>query len=60
MKATLNRGTNPQLLGSYNVQLVNLPYAYAAAMNTVAAKNAATQKAQQDQLKRANQNQPTF
>jgi hypothetical protein len=60
VKATMNRSTDPQLLGSYNVQLVNLPFAYAAAMKTVAAKNAADGKAQQDQLNRAKQNKPTF
>jgi hypothetical protein len=61
VKATLNRlANNPQLLGSYNVQLVNLPYAYTAAMNTVASKNAAAAKAQQDQINKANQNKPTF
>jgi len=42
------------------VQLVNLPYAYKAAMNTVAAKNAAANKARQDQINNANQNKPTF
>jgi hypothetical protein len=41
-------------------QLVNLPYAYQAAMNTVAAKNAAAAKAKQDQLNQANQNKPGF
>ena len=60
VKATLNRSTDPQLLGSYNVQLVNLPYAYKAAMNTLAAKNDAANKARQDALKRANQNKPVF
>jgi hypothetical protein len=60
LKATLNHGTDPQLLGSYTVQLVNLPYAYQAAMNTVAAKNAAAAKAKQDQLNQANQNAPKF
>jgi hypothetical protein len=60
VKATMNRSTDPQLLGSYNVQLVNLPYAYQAAMNTVAAKNGAEDKARQDQINRANQNKPTF
>jgi hypothetical protein len=60
LKATLNHSTDPQLLGSYTVQLVNLPYAYQAAMNTVAAKNAAAAKAKQDQLNQANQNKPGF
>ncbi len=60
LKATLNHTTDPQLLGSYTVQLVNLPYAYQAAMNTVAAKNAAAAKAKQDQLNQANQNKPGF
>ena len=60
VKATMNRSTDPQLLGSYNVQLVNLPYAYKAAMNTVAAKNGAADKAHQEQMNRTNQNKPTF
>ncbi|HEY1805494.1 MAG TPA: hypothetical protein VGG45_13550 [Terracidiphilus sp.] len=61
VKATLNRLTNnPQLLGSYNVQLVNLPYAYTAAMNTAGAAKAAAAKAQQDQINKAAQNKPAF
>ena len=61
VKATMNRSNaDPQLLGSYNVQLVNLPYAYKAAMNTVAAVNAAADKEKQDQDNRAKQNTPTF
>jgi len=61
VKATMNRGsTDPQLLGSYNVQLVNLPFAYKAAMKTVAAANAAADKEKQDQNNRAKQNTPTF
>jgi len=61
VKATMNRtASDPQLLGSYNVQLVNLPYAYKAAMNTVAAKNGAADKARQDQRNQADQNRPTF
>jgi len=60
VKATMNRSTDPQLLGSYNVQLVNLPLAYKAAMNTVAAAKAAADKAKQDQDNKAKQNTPTF
>ena len=56
--AGLNRGG--QLLNSYSVQLVNLPYAFKAAMNTVNAKKGADDKARQDKLNKANQNKPVF
>jgi hypothetical protein len=39
---------------------VNLPLAYKAAMNTVAAAKAAADKAKQDQNNKAKQNTPTF
>lgn len=58
--AFLNRTANPDLLQSYNVELVNLPYAYNAAMNTQRIKNAAAEKARQEQQKNANQNKPKF
>jgi hypothetical protein len=58
--AFLNRTVNPDLLQSYNVELANLPYAYSAAMNTLHARNAAAEKARQEQLKNANQNKPSF
>jgi hypothetical protein len=48
------------LLESYNVVLVNLPFAYRAAMNTSNAKNAEANRARQEQTNRANQNKPTF
>jgi len=59
VKAGFNLGPNGMLY-SYNVELVNLPYAHRAALNTANAKNAVDQKAQQDLIKRANQNKPTF
>lgn len=48
------------MLNSYTVELVNLPYAYRAAMNTANAKKAADQKAQQELIKRGDQNKPSF
>ena len=57
--AFLNRA-GPDLLQSYNVELVNLPYAHNAAMNTLRAKNAEAEKARQDELKKANNNKPSF
>jgi len=59
VKASFNQGTNG-MLNSYSVELVNLPYAYGAAMNTDNVKRAADQKAQQDLIKQGNQNKPTF
>ena len=58
--ASLNRTANPDLLQSYNVELANLPYAYNAAMNTLRAHKAEAEKARQEQLKKANENKPTF
>jgi hypothetical protein len=58
VKAFLNRGGS--MLNAYTVELMNLPYAYKAAMNTVNAKNGTANKAEQDQLNRANQNKPAF
>jgi hypothetical protein len=58
--ASLNRSPNPEMLQAYNVELVNLPYAYKAAVNTQNAINAAAEKARQDQLKKANKNKPVF
>lgn len=48
VKATLNHSTNPAQLGSYTVQLVNLPYAYKAAMATAAANKAAAARGLKD------------
>jgi hypothetical protein len=59
VKASFNLGANG-MLNSYVVELVNLPYAYRAAMNTDNVKKAADQKAQQDLIKQGNQNKPTF
>ncbi len=58
--ASLNRTSNPDLLQAYNVELANLPYAYSAAMNTLRAHDAVAEKARQEQLKKANQNKPSF
>jgi hypothetical protein len=58
--ASLNRTANPDLLQAYNVELVNLPYAYNASSNTQRVKNAAAEKARQEQQKNANQNKPSF
>jgi len=63
VKAFLNRGSDP-LLNAYTVELMNLPYAYRAAMNSLNAKSCTAANAQQnqhqDQLNKANQNKPTF
>jgi hypothetical protein len=40
VKTTLNHNPDLSTLGSYTVELVNLPYAYQAAMKTAAAKKA--------------------
>jgi len=58
--ASLNRLPNPELLQAYNVQLVNLPYAYRALTLTVNVSNAAAEKAHQDEMKKANKNKPDF
>jgi hypothetical protein len=55
----LNR-SGPDLLEAYDVQLVNLPYAYQAALNTTNARDKAANRATQEQLQRANQNKPAF
>ena len=60
VRAFFNRAAGATMLNAYNIQLMNLPYAYHAAMNTFNAANGAAQKSQQDQLNRANQNKPTF
>lgn len=60
VKAFLNGGRGASLLNGYTVELMNLPYAYRAAMNTANAKNGAANKTQQDQLNRANKNKPIF
>jgi hypothetical protein len=57
--AMLNR-SGPDLLEAYDVQLVNLPYAYQAALNTTNARDKAANRATQEQLQRANQNKPAF
>jgi hypothetical protein len=57
--AMLNR-RDEQLLQAYAVELVNLPYAVKAATVTMNANNAASDKANQDRLNKANQNKPTF
>ncbi len=59
VKASFNQGAN-EILNNYTVELVNLPYAYRAAMNTDNVKKAADQKAQQDLINRGKQNKPTF
>jgi len=59
VKASFNQGANG-MLNNYTVELVNLPYAYRAAMNTDNVKKAADRKAQQDLINRGNQNKPTF
>ena len=48
------------MLAGYNVELVNLPYAVHAATVTKGASAAAANKANQDQINKANQNKPTF
>ncbi len=51
---------NGELLQAYTVELVNMPWAVKAATITMNANNAAAAKARQDELKKANQNKPTF
>src|SRR5215475_12590170 len=58
--AGLNRKSDPTLLEAYNVELVNLPYAFHAATVTANADNAAAEKARQEQMKKANKNKPDF
>jgi hypothetical protein len=57
--AMLNPG-NAELLQAYTVDLVNMPYAVKAATITMNANNAAAAKAKQNEMKKANQNNPTF
>ncbi len=49
-----------EMLSSYAVELVNLPYLYKAATNTLNAKNTESDKARREQLRKANENKPTF
>lgn len=51
---------DPQLVRTYSVELVNLPYAVAAATNTMNANKAAADQARHDELNKANQNRPAF
>lgn len=51
---------DPQLVAAYSVELVNLPYAVAAATVTMNANKAADETARQAELKKANQNKPVF
>ena len=48
------------LVRSYSVELVNMPYAVAAATITMNANKAAGERARRDELKKANQDKPTF
>jgi hypothetical protein len=48
------------LVRAYSVELVNMPYAVAAATITMNANRAAGEKARQDELNKANRNKPTF
>src|SRR5262245_43091955 len=57
--ATLNRG-GPGLLASYNVELVNLPYAWKAATATGNANNAAADQSRRNQIEKGDQNKPKF
>lgn len=56
--AALNR--QGALLAGYDVQLVNLPYAYQAALAATNAGNQAADKAAQATLKKADKNKPVF
>lgn len=49
-----------QLVRTYSVELVNMPHAVAAATITMNANKAAGESARQVELKKANQNKPTF
>jgi hypothetical protein len=57
--AMLNPG-NAELVSAYTVELVNMPYAVQAATVTMNANKAAADQARQNELKKANQNKPTF
>jgi hypothetical protein len=56
--AQLNGGD--QLLTSYNVELVNLPYAFKAATATANANNAAADQSRRNQIEKGDQNKPKF
>jgi hypothetical protein len=58
--ANFNRAANPELLQAYNVQLVNMPYAYRAAINTLNVNNREAEKQHQQEMKKANENKPVF
>ncbi|HEX3107305.1 MAG TPA: hypothetical protein VHQ22_22915 [Terriglobales bacterium] len=60
VRVFFNGGRGGSLLNGYTLQLTNMPYMYRAAVNVAKAKNANANKAQQDQLNRANKNKPTF
>jgi hypothetical protein len=55
----LNRG-GPELLASYNVELVNLPYALKAATATGNANDAAADQGRRNQIEKGDQNKPKF
>jgi hypothetical protein len=57
--AMLNQ-RDAETLQAYTVELVNLPYMFKAATNTLNANNAAADKARRAQLKKADQNKPSF
>lgn len=49
-----------QLVRTYTLELVNLPYAVGAATITMTANKTAAEKARQAELNKANQNKPVF
>jgi hypothetical protein len=57
--ASLNM-RDTQLLRAYSVELVNMPYAVKAATVTMKANSGAADQSRQNELKKANQNKPTF
>ena len=57
--AMLNR-SGPELLGSYTVELVNLPYALKAATATGNANSAAADQGRRNQIEKGDQNKPKF
>ena len=60
VKVSVNRGAGQSIINGYKVELMNLPYAYRAAMNTLNAQNGTPSKTQQNELELANQNKPKF
>lgn len=58
--ASLNLLSDNNQLQSYNVELVNLPYAFAAAKVSMNANNKAADQARRDQENKADQNKPPF